>query len=318
MPEWVLAADIGGTNIRGAAVNDTGEIAARRQFETSDADDAEDAASRIAGMLREVGDAARVRPRAVCLGTPGLIDADRGVVVIAPNIPSFRDFPLAPRVGDRLGIPTFIENDASAAALGEYRYGAGQGYRHLLHATLGTGIGGGLVLDGRLYRGAKGFAGEIGHTVIDGSGPLCNCGNNGCLESLVGGIAFAERAKRLLRQDRSPLLAELSAGREPTSRDLFAAATRGCAVAAAEIQNGGHLLGTAFGSLANVLNFEILTLSGGLLAMGDLLLEPARLAMRSTAYGPAGAVPMVASGLGENAGLLGAAAVALERLELAG
>ncbi|MFQ5380652.1 MAG: ROK family protein [Dehalococcoidia bacterium] len=315
MTDWVLAADIGGTNIRGAAVSSAGDIVSRRQFKTEEVGGAEDAALRISGMLRAVRDETGVEPRATCLGTPGLIDADRGVVVIAPNLPIFRDFPLATTVEASLGSPVYIENDASAAALGEHRYGAGRGYRHLLHATLGTGIGGGLVLDGRLYRGAQGFAGEIGHIVIDTAGPACNCGNNGCLESLVGGIAFAERAQRLLRRGRSDTLAELVAGREPTSRDLFAAATKGCAAARAEIQNGGHLLGTAFGSLANVLNFEIVTLSGGLLAMGELLLRPAREAIRATAYGPAGGIPMVTSSLGENAGLLGAAAVALERAE---
>jgi glucokinase len=197
--------------------------------------------------------------------------------------------------------------------LGEFRFGAGRGTRHLLHATLGTGIGGGIVVAGRLYRGAKGLAGEIGHIVIDPRGPKCNCGSRGCLEALVSGVAFAGRAERLIASGKTPILAGLVGEREPKGRDLYAAAERGEKLAEAEIRNGGHLLGLGLGSLINVLNPDAVTLSGGLLNMGDMLLGPMREAMYSIAYGPASGTIVRLSELGDDAGILGAAAVAFER-----
>lgn len=294
-----------------------GRIAARREFETGLIESPEDAIVRVSDLLQSVAAESNVDPVAACLGTPGLVDAVRGVVVLSANLPGFRNLQLASAVEARLGIPSFAENDANVAALGEFRYGAGRGFRHLLHATLGTGIGGGLVIDGRLYRGAWGLAGEIGHVVIDQSGPRCNCGSRGCLEALVGGAAFARRAQRLLDRQSSPILAQLVAARAPTSSDLFKASEMGCAAATAEIQNGAHLLGITLGGFVNVLNPDVVTLSGGLLRMGELFLEPMRAALRSIAYGPASGTKLMTSTLGDDAGLLGAAAVAQERLEIA-
>jgi glucokinase len=211
-------------------------------------------------------------------------------------------------------MPVYIENDANAAALGEFRFGAGRGTRHLLHATLGTGIGGGIVIDGRLYRGAKGFAGEIGHMIIDPAGPVCACGSRGCLEALVSGTAFAERARRLAATGKVASLEAIAAKRRLNGTDLLAAAHTGEALAEAEIRNGGHFLGLALGGLANVLNPDAITLSGGLLGMGELLLGPMRAAMSSIAYGAASGTPVRLTELGDDAGLLGAAAVAFERV----
>jgi glucokinase len=170
------------------------------------------------------------------------------------------------------------------------------------------------VIDGRLYRGAQGLAGEIGHIILDPSGPRCNCGSRGCLEAMVSGVAFAERARHLLATGKSQHLGAIVAGGEPTAAHLHAAALQGDAFAEAEIRHGGHLLGLALGSLVNVLNPDAVTLSGGLLAMGEMLLAPLREAMYSIAYGPASGTLIRLSELGEDAGLLGAAAVGFERL----
>src|SRR6185295_3862490 len=147
----------------------------------------------IANLLRQVVSVAPEPPAAVAVGVPGLINADEGKVILAPNVSGFRNLDLVSPLSEAVGLPVYIENDASSAALGEFRFGAGRGTRNLLHATLGTGIGGGIVIDGKLYRGSKGLAGEIGHVVIDPGGPRCNCGSRGCLEALVSGVAFAER-----------------------------------------------------------------------------------------------------------------------------
>ncbi|MGK2965290.1 MAG: ROK family protein, partial [Tepidiformaceae bacterium] len=178
----ILAADIGGTNLRAALVADDGVI-----FEQRVAPNPGGAAAEVTGaivaLMSGVLAVAPERPVAASLAIAGLVDADGGRVLVSPNIPAFRDTAVAGIVAGALGLPTYIENDASAAALGEHRFGAGRGLRHLLHLTLGTGIGGGIVIGGHLYRGARGMAGEIGHTVIDPAGPACNCGSRGCLEA---------------------------------------------------------------------------------------------------------------------------------------
>jgi len=315
MTRTVIAADLGGTHLRAALVAESGEVLVRRDLRTPPAATGAAIVDEICGLLAEVAGVAPERPAAACVATAGLVNADEGKVIIAPNIPGFRDLHLTGPIRLRIGIPAFIENDASAAALGEFRYGAGRGLRHLLHATLGTGIGGGIVIEGRLYRGAKGLAGEIGHIIVDPAGPVCNCGSRGCLEALVSGVAFAGRARRLLATGRSHILRGVVADREPTGADLYEAATAGDTLAEAEIRNAGHTLGLGLGSLVNVLNPDAVTLSGGLLAMGEMLLGPMRKAMYSLAYGPAAGTVVRLSELGDDTGLLGAAAVAFERLD---
>jgi len=313
MSRLVVAADFGGTNLRAALVDEGGRVVERIDRPTPADATSTEILAEIVQLFRDVVAKAPSRPVAAALGVPGLIDADEGTVLLAPNIAGFRNLVLTKPIEEALGIPAYIENDASSAALGEFRFGAGRGTKHLLHATLGTGIGGGLVINGRLYRGANGLAGEIGHIVIDPAGPRCNCGSRGCLEAMVSGVAFAERARRVLASGSSPLLQEIVGSRNPTAADLQAAANAGDKVCEAEIRNGGHLLGLGIGSLVNVLNPDAVTLSGGLLNMGEMLLGPMKESMNSIAYGPAAATPVRVSTLGDEAGLLGAAAVAFER-----
>lgn len=314
MNDVVVAADLGGTHLRAALVDAAGTVSSRHDRPTPRSATTPEILTTIADLIEEVAGCAETRPLAACLGTPGLIDAEGGVVIIAPNIPGFRNLALAPLLAQRTSLPVFIENDASAAALGEHRFGAGKGTRHLLHATLGTGIGGGIVIDGKLYRGARGLAGEIGHVVVDIAGPRCNCGSRGCLEALVSGVAFAERAKKMIAAGGSPVLFEIVGYRDPTAADLFMAASRGDRQCEAEIRHGGHVVGLALGGLVNVLNPEAVTLSGGLLNMGEMFTKPLRDAMYSIAYGPASGTIVRTTTLGDDAGLLGAAAVAFERL----
>jgi glucokinase len=308
----ILAADFGGTRLRAAVVDETGAVSGRREVESPD--QREGVLPIVLSLLEATVEEAGGHVDACCIASAGMIDAVRGRVIISPNIPGFRGLELTGPVAERLGIPAYIENDASAAALGEFRFGAGREYRHFAHLTLGTGIGGGLVLDGRLYRGARGFAGEFGHMTIDPTGPDCSCGSRGCVEAFASGTAFARRAKRLVESGRSRILAEVVGADEPSGEHLLAAAQNGDALSEAEIRNGGHCLGLGVGSLINLLNPEAITLSGGLLAMGDLYLEPMKKAIAATAFGPTTGVAIRLSELGDDAGLLGAAAVALEYL----
>ena len=315
MTRTVLAADFGGTHLRAAVVDHDGNILSRVDHPTPEEATPQSVIARVVDLLAEAAGAAPIRPSAACIATAGLINADEGKVILAPNIPGFRNLNLTNPVTERLGAPAFIENDASAAALGEFRFGAGKGTRHLLHATLGTGIGGGIVIDGKLYRGARGLAGEIGHIILNPAGPKCNCGSRGCLEAMVSGVAFAERARRILEQGKSRVLHEIVGYDDPSATHLYIAASKGDQLCEAEIRHGGHLLGLGLGSLVNVLNPDAVTLSGGLLSMGDMLVGPMREAMYSLAYGPAAGTLIRLSTLGEDAGLLGAAAVAFERLD---
>jgi glucokinase len=311
----VVAADFGGTHLRSALVDEGGKIHRRMDLDTPAESTPQEIIGQVVDLLERTAEDANPHVSAACIATAGLIDADKGKVILAPNIAGFRNLVLTTPIAERLGVAAYIENDASAAALGEFRFGAGRGTRHLLHATLGTGIGGGIVIEGKLYRGAKGLAGEIGHIIIDPRGPRCNCGSRGCLEAMVSGVAFAERARVLIETNKSRVLQELAADREPTGEDLYQAAKLGDSTCEAEIHHGGHLLGLGLGGLINVLNPDAVTLSGGLLRMGDMLLGPMRGAMHSIAYGPASGTLIRLSELGDDAGLLGAAAVAFERLD---
>ncbi len=315
MTRTVLAADFGGTHLRSAIVTEAGEILHREDHPTQSATNPQGVVAQIVEMLAGTVAASGASPLAVCIATAGLINADQGKVILAPNIPGFRNLVLTTPVAERLSVPAYIENDASAAALGEFRFGAGRGTRHLLHATLGTGIGGGIVIDGKLYRGASGLAGEIGHIILNPAGPKCNCGSRGCLEAMVSGVAFAGRAAKIISEGKSPVLLEIVGDGEATAEHLYEAAVKGDTLCEAEIRHGGHLLGLGLGSLVNVLNPDAVTLSGGLLAMGDMLIGPMREAMYSLAYGPAAGTLLRTSELGEDSGLLGAAAVAFERLD---
>ncbi|MGE3076472.1 MAG: ROK family protein [Dehalococcoidia bacterium] len=315
MARAVLAADFGGTHLRSAMVTREGEILYREDHPTQTGLSPQGVVEQIVDLLAGTVEKSGVTPQAASIATAGLINADQGKVILAPNIPGFRNLVLTTPVAERLGVPAFIENDASAAALGEFRFGAGRGTRHLLHATLGTGIGGGIVVDGKLYRGAGGLAGEIGHIILNPAGPKCNCGSRGCLEAMVSGVAFAARASKILDDGKSPILHEIVGDGKPTAAHLHEAATRGDTICEAEIRHGGHLLGLGLGSLVNVLNPDAVTLSGGLLEMGEMFLGPMHEAMYSLAYGPAAGTLVRLSELKDDTGLLGAAAVAFERLD---
>jgi len=218
------------------------------------------------------------------------------VVTASPNIPEFQDLPIRERVEERFGLPTLLLNDASAAALGEHTFGAGRGFHHLLYLTISTGIGGGIIADDRLYLGAQGAAGEVGHQVIEAKGPRCHCGSRGCLEALASGWAIAREAKRRLKK-------------RMTAEMVHRAAREGDPLAREVIERAGEYLGIGLANLVNLFNPELLILGGGVANMGELLLGPAERAMRQRAFAlPAGIVKMVPPALGDDPGLLGVAA----------
>jgi glucokinase len=271
-------------------------------------------------LVREVGEARAARPDvvAVGLGIPATIDRDRGVAVAAVNLP-ITDVPIRDAVAERTGLPTFVDNDANVAALAEYLYGAARGARNAVMLTIGTGIGGGLILDGEVYRGSTGAGAELGHTVIDIDGPRCqgNCPNRGCVETLASGTALGREGRAAAEREPGSVLGKLAAeGVEIDGKAVTEAALAGDSTSIEVFDLIGSRLGVALSSFANIFEPDTIVVGGGVMAAGDLLLEPARRVLRERALTPMSRTPVVEAEMGPNAGMIGAAAMA--RLELEG
>ncbi len=271
-------------------------------------------------LLKEVIGAREACPgvAAVGLGIPATIDRPRGVAVSAVNLP-IRDLPIRDLVAARTGLATFVDNDANVAALAEHLYGAARGARNAVMITVGTGIGGGLIIGGEVYRGATGAAAELGHMVIDLDGPRCqgNCPGYGCVESLASGTALGREGRAAAeRQPGSALGKLLAEGREIDGKAVSDAALAGDGTAVGVVEGIGRNLGVALTSFANIFEPEAIVVGGGVIAAGDLLLEPARRELRERALRPMNLTPVLAAELGPDAGMIGAAAMA--RIELAG
>jgi len=313
----VIGIDLGGTKITTGLVECSGRLLARDYRETLAVHGPEAVIARMLDAVHTVLAQAGIGKEQVAalgVGSPGPLDIGAGVVVSPPNLPGWERVPLRQRLQDALGIPTFLENDANAAALGEYRFGAGQGCQHMVYVTASTGIGGGLILNGALYHGASDLAGEIGHMTILAGGPLCGCGNRGCLEALASGTAIARRARESVARGVPTRIADLAEGQpERISARLVAqAAAEGDAEAQAILAEAMNYLGIGMANLANLFNPQRIVIGGGLTNLGEALFEPVRRAIVRHAFRSAAeAVRVIPAGLGENVGVLGAAAVAL-------
>ncbi len=244
----------------------------------------------------------------VGIASPGAIDADRGIVAGAPQLPGWRDVPLARLMSERLGVPASLENDASAAALGEHRYGAGRGTRHMLYFTVSTGIGGGIIIDGGLYTGASGAAGELGHMVIDmNAAETCPWCERGCLESLASGTAIARRGQRLVDAGRAPALARLSAAEGAVTSEMMSRAMQDGDEACREVfQEAGRYMGIGLSNYVNIFNPEAMVVGGGVSRSGPEFFDAAREKMYAHAIRALSKdVRLELAGLGEKSGLMG-------------
>ncbi len=295
----VIGVDLGGTKILAGVIDRESRIERRIEWPTptSSAGELVQKVEEVVDELLEPGIAA------LGFGIPATIDQRLGRVVFAPNIP-LADFDLRDSMQERFGLPVGMDNDANAAAFAEASIGAGRGSRYLVMLTLGTGVGGGLILDGRPYRGFVGAAAELGHIVVEHDGPPCQgvCTGRGHLESLVSGTAAGKVARELF-------------GENANAHDLVDQARAGNDAAVAALDHMGHILGSAIGSLVNIFNPEVVVLGGGFGTAGDLLIEPARERVRREALEPGrDLVRIVPAELGPEAGLIGAGLVAFEAL----
>jgi glucokinase len=307
-----VGVDIGGTKVAAGVVDEEGQIVARRRLDTP-VKRSEAAVDAILSLVAELAGEHDVE--AVGLGAPGFVDAGRSTVLFTPNLP-WRDEPLRDRIEKRCGLPAVVENDANAAAWAEARFGAGRGDDFVVLLTIGTGIGGGLVLDGQLYRGRFGVASEIGHLNVVPGGRLCGCGNKGCWEQYASGRALIREAQELARRspDEARQLLERGGGWPEgiTGRMVTEAAKEGDAAALRCFEALAQWLGHGMADLAAILDPALFVLGGGLSEAGDILLAPTAAAYeeRLTGHAHRPLAEVRLAELGPEAGIVGAADLA--------
>jgi glucokinase len=313
----VIGVDLGGTKLLAGAVDSALNVHHRATRPVRGADQAT-LLDTVVGAIVEVRDAiesASGTVEAVGIGIPCLIDQRRGIAVMAANL-ALADLPFRDLMAERLGLAVFVDNDANMAMLAEWRFGAAAGMRDAALLTIGTGIGGGLVVGGALQRGSQGAGAELGHMVVQADGPRCqgNCPNYGCLEAMASGTALAREATRIARErPGSGLGRALAAGREISGALVTDLAHDGDAAAIDAIEVIGRWLGVGIANLVNMLNPEAVVIGGGVIAAGELLLEPARAVVAERALSPSREhARIVPTRFGAESGMLGAAALALD------
>jgi glucokinase len=315
---YVIGVDIGGTKLLAGAV-DTGGTVSHRTNRPVLGLDADELLDIIADAVEQVRTAAGTREEAVGFGIPCTFDQRTGVAVQAVHLP-LRDVPFARVMRERLEVPVVADNDGNCAALCEARLGTAAGCSDVVMLTLGTGIGSGLVLGGRLYRGATGAAGEIGHMVVDADGPPChgNCPNRGCLEVLVSGTALIRDVSLAVsRRPDTPLGRALENGRELTGPLIDELARAGDPLALDALRRMGRSLGVGIANVVNIFAPQVVVIGGGVIGAGELLLEPAREVVRERALSPAvDSVRIEAAAFGPESGMVGAAIMAAEEIGL--
>jgi len=315
----LLGVDLGGSHMTAALVDQTGRIIQRRRAPVVVESGPEGVISGIVELLREVISVTGVTKRELAgigLGIPGLINSALGLSVFSPNL-FWHNVQVVRPVEREFGLSTFIDNDVRCATLGETWCGAGRGVSNLICVTIGTGIGSGLVVDGRLVRGVTEGAGEIGHMTIEKDGPVCNCGNRGCLEALAAGPAIARRAREAVANGADTVMPALVGGRaEMIDASVVAQAARqGDPVAWEILEMTALYLGIGIANYINLVNPELVIIGGGVAQAGELLLAPIRRVVGQRAMKTqAASARIVPARLGEDAGVIGAAALVLERL----
>ncbi|MEA3209701.1 MAG: glucokinase [Chthoniobacter sp.] len=306
--------DLGGTNLHAALARRDGTVICEQRQPTLSHEGPESVIRRIALLIESLIAQAGARPEAAGVGIPGLVDVARGVTKFLPNLPTqWRDVPVRARLEPLLGCPVYLLNDARSATLGEWVFGHGRTARTMIYFGLGTGVGGGVVIDGRLRLGPLFAAGELGHQTLLPEGPLCGCGNRGCLETLVSGPALAAEGVRLMLSGNAPRLHELCAGRPDnvSPATMTAAALAGEASVREAFVRAGRWLGIGAANVITVLHPDLVVIGGGVSEAGDLLLAPMRETVRErVGMFPTDGVRIERSALGDRAGLLGGIALA--------
>ena len=320
----ILGIDLGGTKILTAVANAQGMMLSRDHSITPAKEGQQAVVKSILESISRALDQAHIAAAdlaAIGLGAPGLSNPETGILYTSPNLPGWKDVPLCDIVEKELGRKVFLINDANAAAVGELYFGAGRGTRNFIYITISTGIGGGIIVDGKIYTGSTGTAGELGHMVIDDEGPRCNCGNRGCWEVLASGTALAREARHRIKDGAATSILKYAHGdiEKINAEAIHEAAQAGDKLANELIAQTAYYFGVGLANLINIFNPEVIVIGGGLSNIGDMLLKPAfdeagRRAFRQSYQ----AVRFARAELGRNSGVLGAAALALEQIKSTG
>lgn len=310
--QMIVGVDVGGSKINAVLADTNGNIEARSSADTL-ADEGPDAViGRIIECIRQVTSGVDIA--GIGIGVAGAHDAERGAVAFSPNMPGWHNIPLRDIIHREFGLPTYLQNDCTLAALGEHRFGAGVGVDNLVYVGLGTGIGGGIIADGQVYTGTSGAGGEIGHMIIDVNGSLCKCRSYGCWENYASGRAIAQEAVRQMEAGVPTAIRRYAGGdvNKVTAQTVFLAAQDGDYIANELISHTAYYVGIGLVNLVNIFNPDLILIGGGLSNMGSLLLDPAIRVVQERAFEiSAEAVRIELAQLGDDAGALGAVALVL-------
>ncbi|HYJ91340.1 MAG TPA: ROK family protein [Pyrinomonadaceae bacterium] len=312
MNETLAGIDIGGTKIAIATANREGTVLARRKIPTRPELGPDVAFENICLSIEEMLSEQDACLLSIGVGCPGPLDIEKGLVLSPANLKSWNRFPIVEKLWDHFGVDIALDNDANAAALGEYIYGAGRGFNNILYVTISTGIGGGIILNGEIHHGVGNGAGEVGHTIVKPDGIQCNCGSIGCLETICSGTHIARRIKERLATGNPTLIHELvSDGSAPTAQTLIEAMRRNDAVACQLWDETCRFLAMGLGNAVTLLAPEVLIIGGGIAAAGESLIDPLReLVPTFVSMIPAEYINIAPASLGQESGLCGAVALA--------
>lgn len=312
-----IGVDLGGATLKGSLVTAAGEIIHETRIEAG-----QKSPNDLYGQLAEAAIAlrddknGRGRVAGIGVGLPGLVNRKTNRIEVMPNFPGFSEIDIKAELARATGLPVILDNDANACAYGELQVGAARGRKEVFFVTLGTGIGAGLIINGQIYRGATGFAGEFGHMTIDPEGIECACGNIGCLETICSGPNIVRRTRERLYRDRTSSLSRLAIprDREFTAEDIAHAAREGDEMAQLMMERTGMFLGIALAAVINLLNVEMVVMGGGVMEAGDLILKPTIKETRRRAFPPSfNSCEIVIAKLGATAGMIGAALMARDQ-----
>lgn len=311
---YSLGIDIGGTKISTAVVNIKGEIITKTRIPTNAEKGVSEMVKRVVNAAEKTLQSSNLEKNKICgvgIGVPGPVDYEKGVLIFAPNLSGWRNVPFKKMIQQRINLPVYLENDANAAALGEKLFGSGRDVNNLVYITISTGIGAGVIINGKLYQGSTGTAGEVGHMTIDINGPLCECGNRGCFEALASGNAVAREMREMLSSGKSSVITKwVEEIKEVKAEHVFKAAREGDVSAKKIVEKTCRYLAAGIGNVINLLNPELIIIGGGVSNAWDVIRGPVMKELKKRAFKPnLDAVKVICSKMGDDIGVLGAAAL---------
>jgi glucokinase len=313
--KFIVSVDLGGTQIRAALCEKDGKIISRTSTLTL-AEEGKDAViERIKESIQSVLPHDKSTVEAIGIVAPGPLDPWEGVIIEAPNLPGWKNVNLKEIIGEEFDLPVYVGNDANLAALAEYRFGAGKGASNLIYLTISTGIGGGIIIDHKLFLGAYGLAAEVGHMTLEADGPRCKCGNVGCLEALASGTAIAKRAVESILAGEKTMIIDLVGGdlEKITAKEVSEAAKADDPLAVRIFTRAGYYIGVGIVNLLHLFNPNYIVIGGSVAKAGSVLFYPIRVTMMERTMSDRYWVPIKPAALGDDVGILGGVALVLSQ-----